>query len=94
MVFGQGAGRAGLGLRALDAEAGEVVEVGAVWTFEVLLLVVDVLAEADAVQELDVDDVGLLRHSGFSLYGLLCLDLVNHLLIVLFLLYFVARGLR
>lgn len=71
-----------------------MVEVGAVWTFEVLLLVVDVLAEADAVQELDVDDVGLLRHSGFSLYGLLCLDLVNHLLIVLFLLYFVARGLR
>lgn len=39
-----------------------MVEIGAVRALEVLFLAVDVFAQADTVQELEVYDVGLLRN--------------------------------
>lgn len=63
MTFGECAERTGPGLRGLNGKAVEVIEIGAVWTLEVFFFVVDVFAEAETVQELEVYDIGLLRHS-------------------------------
>lgn len=78
----------------MDAEAVEVVEIGAVWALEVLFLVIDVFAEADAVQKLKVNDIRLLRDCCFSLVRLQMLNLVDHFFVVLLLLNLVVGYFR
>ena len=92
VVFGERAEGAGLGLCGLYGEAGEVIEIGAIWAFEVFLFLADVFAEAEAVQELEVDDVGLLWHC-LCFVRLRWLYLVDRLLVVFLLLYLVVGDL-
>lgn len=69
-----------------------MVEIGAVWALEVLFLAVDVFAEADAVQELKVYDVGLLWDCCFAFVGLRWLNFVDHFFVMLLLLNLVVVG--